>query len=69
MYDILIIGGGFSGSAIARELSKYNAKIAVLEKTEDLCEGTSKANTALVHGGYDAKPGSLKAKLNVQEKQ
>ena len=66
MYDILIIGGGFSGSAIARELSKYNAKIAVLEKTEDLCEGTSKANTALVHGGYDAKPGSLKAKLNVQ---
>ncbi len=66
MYDILIIGGGFSGSAIARELSKYNAKIAVLEKTEDLCEGTSKANTALVHGGFDAKPGSLKAKLNVQ---
>lgn len=66
MYDVLIIGGGFSGSAIARELSKYNGKIAVLEKTEDLCEGTSKANTALVHGGFDAKPGTLKAKLNVQ---
>lgn len=66
MYDVLIIGGGFSGSAIARELSKYNAKIAVLEKTEDICEGTSKANTALAHGGFDAKPGTLKAKLNVQ---
>lgn len=66
MYDVLIIGGGFSGSSTARELSKYNGKIAVLEKAEDLCEGTSKANTALVHGGFDALPGTLKAKLNVQ---
>ena len=65
MYDIIVIGAGVVGSAVARELSRYNANILVLEKTEDICEGTSKANTALIHGGFDAKPGTLKAKLNV----
>lgn len=65
MYDIIIVGAGVVGSAIARELSRYNADILVLEKSEDICQGTSKANTALIHGGFDAKPGTLKAKLNV----
>ncbi|MBR3342001.1 MAG: NAD(P)/FAD-dependent oxidoreductase [Clostridiales bacterium] len=65
-YDIIIIGAGVSGCAIARELSKYDAKILVFEKDEDVCCGTSKANSAIIHAGYDAKPGSLKAKMNIR---
>lgn len=65
MYDVIIIGAGVSGCAIARELSRYQLKIAVLEKASDVCEGTSKANSGIVHAGYDAKPGTLKARLNV----
>ncbi len=66
MYDIVIIGSGVSGAAAARELSRYQADICVLEKEEDVCCGTSKANSAIVHAGYDAAAGSLKAKLNVR---
>lgn len=64
-YDIVIIGAGVTGSSIARELSKYKLKICVIEAHSDVCEGTSKANSGIVHAGFDAKPGSLKAKLNV----
>ncbi len=66
MYDIAIIGAGISGSSIARELSKYNLKTVVIEKGTEVCQGTTKSNSAIVHGGYDAKVGSLKAKLNVE---
>ena len=66
MYDIAIIGAGITGSAIARELSKYNINTVVLEKGVEVCQGTTKANSAIVHGGFDAKVGSLKAKLNVR---
>lgn len=66
MYDVVIIGAGVIGSAIARELSKYHANICVLDKEEDVCNGTSKANSAIIHAGFDAAPGSLKAKLNVE---
>ena len=66
MSDIIIIGAGVSGSACARELSRYHADILVLEKEEDVCCGTTKANSAIVHAGYDAANGSLMAKLNVQ---
>ena len=66
MYDVIIIGAGVCGAAIARELSRYQAKICVLEKEEDVCCGTSKANSAIVHAGYDAVTGSLKARLNVR---
>ena len=69
MYDIIIIGAGVSGSAAARELSKYSAKICVLEKEEDVCCGSSKANSAIVHAGFDAPEGSLMAKLNVEGNQ
>lgn len=66
MYDVIIIGAGVSGAASARELSRCAARVCVLEKEEDVCCGTSKANSAIVHAGYDAAPGSLMAKLNVR---
>lgn len=66
MYDVIIIGAGVSGSAVARELSRYKIKVGVLEKEEDVCSGTSKANSGIVHAGYDAVEGSLMAKLNVR---
>ena len=66
MYDVVIIGAGVSGAAVARELSRYQLSVAVLEKEEDVCTGTSKANSAIVHAGYDAENGTLKAKLNVR---
>ena len=65
MKDVIIIGAGVSGCAVARELSRYELDMCVLEKESDVCEGTSKANSGIVHGGFDAKPGTLKAKLNV----
>lgn len=68
-YDVIIIGAGVTGSAIARELSRYQLKIAVLEKNSDVCEGTSKANSGIVHAGHDAVPGTLKAKLNAEGSQ
>ena len=66
MYDVVIIGAGVSGCAIARELSRYDIKIAVLEKNEDVCTQTSKANSGIVHAGHDARCGTLKARLNVK---
>lgn len=65
MHDVIIIGAGVTGCAIARELSRYRLDILVLEKEEDVCCGTSKANSAIIHAGHDAKPGTQKAKLNV----
>ena len=65
-YDCIIIGAWVSGSATARELSKYDLNVCVLEKGEDVCSGTSKANSAIVHAGFDAAEGSLMAKLNVE---
>ncbi len=66
IYDAIIIGAGVSGSAVARELSRYKLNVCVLEKAEDVCCGTSKANSAIVHAGFDAASGSLMAKLNVR---
>ncbi len=66
IYDVIIIGAGVSGSAVARELSRYKLNVCVLEKGEDVCSGTSKANSAIVHAGFDAAEGSLMAKLNVR---
>lgn len=65
MYDVAIIGAGIIGTSIARELSKYNLKTIIIEKENDVADGTTKANSAIVHAGYDAKPGSKKAKFNV----
>ncbi len=66
MQDVIIIGAGVTGCAVARELSRYRLKVTVLEKNSDVGEGTSKANSGIVHAGYDAKTGSLKAKFNVE---
>lgn len=66
IYDVIIIGAGVIGCAVAREISRYQANILVLEREEDVCAGTSKANSAIVHSGYDAKSGTLKAKFNVR---
>lgn len=64
MYDIVIIGAGVVGCAIAREVSRFSLRTVVLEKSSDVCSGSSKANSAIIHAGYDAKPGTLKGKLN-----
>ena len=66
MYDIVIIGAGIVGAMTARELTKYNVSVCVLEKENDVALGATKANSAIVHAGFDAKPNSLKARLNVR---
>lgn len=66
MYDIIVIGAGVTGTCTARELSKYQAKVLVVDKGDDVCCGASKANSGIVHAGYDCKPGTLMAKLNVR---
>ena len=65
-YDVCVIGAGAVGTAAARELSKYRLKICVIEKEEDVCSGTSKANSGIVHAGYDPEPGTLKARMNIR---
>lgn len=65
-YDVVVIGGGAVGCAAARYLSQYNLHTCLVERDEDVCSGTSKANSAIVHAGYDAEPGSRKARFNVE---
>lgn len=65
-YDVVVVGGGVTGCAIARALSAYRLKIALLEAADDVAMGSSKANSAIVHSGYDAEPGTLMAELNVK---
>ena len=64
-YDAVIIGAGVTGCAAARALSRYAGRFLVLERAGDLCEGASKANSAIIHAGFDARPGSWKARMNV----
>ena len=66
LYDVIVIGAGVSGCAVARELARRDARVLVVERADDVCCGTSKANSAIVHAGFDAQPGSLMAKLNVE---
>ena len=65
-YDVIVIGGGLLGCFAARNLTRYNLKIALLEKREDLCTGISRANTAVVYAGCDTKPNTLKASMCVK---
>lgn len=64
-YDVIIIGAGITGASIARELSKYKLKIAVIDKASELPAGASRANSSMIHGGFDDKPGTIKAKFCV----
>ncbi len=66
MFDVLIIGCGVVGAALAYELSKHEVSVCVLEKENDVATGTTKANSAILHSGYDPAPGSLMARLNVE---
>ncbi len=66
MYDVTVIGAGVVGGLVARTLSKYKLKICILESENDVAMGATKANSSIVHAGFDAKEGSLKAKLNVR---
>ena len=64
MYDVAIIGAGVTGAAVARELSRFSLKVIVLDKENDVCCGTSKANSAIIHAGYDPEESTLMAKFN-----
>ncbi len=68
-FDAVVIGGGAVGCAIARELARFELSACLLEKEEDVCSGTSKANSAIVHAGFDAVPGTKKAEFNVKGNQ
>ena len=65
MYDVVVIGAGVVGCAIARQLSRYKVRVAVLEAGADVAMGASRANSAIVHAGYDCKPGTNMARVNV----
>lgn len=69
MFDVIVIGGGVVGGLILRELTKYDLSVCMLEKESDVAMGASKANSGIVHAGFDAIPGSLKAKFNVAGNQ
>jgi glycerol-3-phosphate dehydrogenase len=62
-FDLAIIGAGVVGCAIAREFAKYDLRVALIDKASDVGDGTSKANTAILHTGFDMQPGSLESKL------
>lgn len=66
MYDVIIIGSGIVGACVAHYLVPYNLKILLLEKNNEVASGVTKANSAIIHPGYDPKPGTLKARLNVE---
>lgn len=66
MYDVAIIGCGISGASVAYYLTKYKLDVAIIEKCNDVCMGTTRANSAIIHAGYDPEPGSLCAKYNVR---
>ena len=66
MYDVVVVGAGVVGAMTIRELTKYNLKVCILEKENDVSMGATRANSAIVHAGFDAEPGTLKAKLNVR---
>ncbi|MFR2950147.1 MAG: NAD(P)/FAD-dependent oxidoreductase [Collinsella intestinalis] len=65
-YDIAIVGAGIIGCAIARQLARYDKTICLIEATDDIALGASKANGGLIHAGYDPAPGTMKAKMNAR---
>jgi len=66
VFDVVIVGAGVIGGMLARHLSRYQLSVCLLEKENDVACGASRANSGIIHGGYDPVPGTLKAKLNAQ---
>ena len=66
MFDVAIIGAGVVGGLVSRELTKYKLSVCIVEKESDVAMGATRANSAIVHAGFDAKEGTLKALLNVR---
>ena len=66
MYDVAVIGAGVIGGMVARELSRYDLSVCLLERENDVATGASRANSGIIHGGYDPEPGTLKAKMNTE---
>ena len=66
MYDVAVIGAGVVGAFCARELKKYDLDVVVAERADDVAAGASRANSGIVHAGFDAPAGSLKAKFNLE---
>ena len=64
IYDVAIVGAGVIGAMTARNLMRYKLKVCMLEKGNDVSVGASKANSGIIHGGFDPVPGTLKAKMN-----
>jgi glycerol-3-phosphate dehydrogenase len=64
-FEVIIIGGGVIGAAIAREISKYDLQIAILESNLQVAQETSAGNSGVIHGGFDPKPGTVNARLNL----
>lgn len=67
MYDVIVVGAGVVGCSTARELSRYKLDVLVPEKEHDICAGASKANSGMIHAGYDPIPGTNEAKFNALE--
>ena len=65
-FDVCIIGAGVTGGMLARELSRYRLSVCLVEKENDVACGASRANSGIIHGGFDPEPGTLKARLNAQ---
>ena len=66
VYDVVIAGAGVIGGMLARELSRYELRVCLLEKENDVACGASKANSGIIHGGFDPEPGTLQAMLNAE---
>ena len=69
MFDVTVIGAGVVGGMIARRLAAYDLKICIVDKENDVARGATAANSAIVHAGFDAKAGSMKARMNVRGSQ
>jgi glycerol-3-phosphate dehydrogenase len=65
MFDVAVVGAGVIGTLIARELSRYRLEVALLDRSNDVANGSTKANSGIIHAGYDADPGTNKAKFNI----
>ena len=62
-YDVVVVGAGCIGSAVARELSRYDLSVLVIDRADDVTQGATKGNSGIVHAGFDDKPGTMRSKF------